>query len=307
MTCILAGLAERTRRLWSVELCQIFLVSLPLVLGVLLGAGAKYVEAGSWVPVGAPGGNVRALAPDPHNPQRTYLGTADGILYRSDDGGVSWQRPSPGFPLRGCSLDEIVVDPRGTVFVGYWEIRGQGGGVARSSDEGGTFTVLKGIAGESVRALALAPSKPATLAAGTLTGVFLSRDGGQTWKRITPEGHPDLRNVESLAFDSADAGVLYAGTWHLAWKTADQGVSWAPVHRGMIDDSDVMTMTVDARQPGTVYATACSGVYRSTNDGALWAKLRGIPYSSRRTRAFTLGAADPNLLVAGTTEGLWIS
>jgi photosystem II stability/assembly factor-like uncharacterized protein len=294
---------EKTRLARPVQLCHIVLV----VLTLCLAAGARSVEAGSWVPVGAPGGNVRALASDPRDADRIYLGTADGILYRSDDGGAVWQPLHPGFPLRGCSLDEIVVDPRGTVLVGYWEVHGKGGGVARSADMGRTFTVLKGIQGESVRALALAPSDPATLAAGTLTGVFLSRDRGQTWTRITPEGHPDLRNVESLAFDPVDPGILYAGTWHLAWKTSDGGANWAPIHRGMIDDSDVMTMTADSRNAGTVYATACSGVYRSADGGAQWDKLRGIPYSSRRTRAFTLGAEDPSLLVAGTTEGLWIS
>jgi photosystem II stability/assembly factor-like uncharacterized protein len=257
--------------------------------------------------VGAPGGNVRALAADPRDPLRIYLGTADGILYRSDDGGLGWQRLSPGFPLRGRSLDEIVVGARGVVFVGYWEVHGRGGGVARSTDGGKTFVVLKGVEGESVRALALAPSDPRTIAAGTLSGVFLSRDGGQAWTRITPKGHPDLRNVESLKFDPTDPRIIYAGTWHLVWKTLDGGASWAPSHTGMIDDSDVMTLTIDSQHPQTIYATACTGIYRSTDDGAQWTKLRGIPYSSRRTRAFAQGRDDTNMLLAGTTEGLWIS
>jgi photosystem II stability/assembly factor-like uncharacterized protein len=283
--------------------CQLFLISLLLTSAL----NASSVHARSWTPVGAPGGNVRALAADPNNPQRIYLGTADGLLYRSDDGGQHWRRLSPGFPLRGCSLDEIVVDSLGVVSIGYWEVHGQGGGVARSEDKGKTFALLKGVQGQSVRSLALAPSDPATLAAGAIAGVFLSRDGGQTWARITPKGDPDLRNIESLRFDPADPAVLYAGTWHLAWKTVDGGATWAPVHRGMIDDSDVMTLTIDRERAQTVYATACSGIYRSTEGAAEWTKLSGIPYSSRRTRAFAQGVDDPRLLLAGTTEGLYIS
>ena len=283
--------------------CQIFLVS--LLVG--LTGSTSPVRSDSWIPVGAPGGNVRALAADPRHPDRIYLGTADGILYRSDDGGADWQRLDPGFPRRGCSLDEITVDPRGRVFVGYWEVHGSGGGVARSNDGGRTFAILKGVEGESVRALALAPSDPRVVAAGTLSGVFLSRDLGMTWARITPKGHPDLRNIESLAFDPTDPNVLYAGTWHLAWKTADAGADWAPVHQGMIDDSDVMTLTTDPTNPRTVYATACTGIYRSLDGGGAWTKLRGIPFSSRRTRAFARGKDDANLLLAGTTEGLWVS
>ena len=279
------------------------LISLVTVL-VFSGASA---QAQNWIPVGPEGGSVRALASDPRDPRRIYLGTADGILYRSDDGGRNWRRLSPGFPLRGCSLDDIVVDPHGVVLVGFWEVRGKGGGVARSTDGGLHFTVLKGVSSESVRALAVAPSDPLVIAAGTLTGAFLSRDGGSKWVRITPRAHPDLRNIGSLAFDPNDPQVLYAGTWHLGWKTLDGGVTWAPVHKGMIDDSDVMTLTTDRRDPQTIYATACSGIYRSTDGAVEWSKLRGIPYSSRRTRAFSQGSDDPNLLLAGTTEGLWIS
>jgi photosystem II stability/assembly factor-like uncharacterized protein len=244
---------------------------------------------------------------DPHNPQRVYLGTAEGILYRSDDGGLLWRRLGPGFPLRGCSLDDIVVDARGVVFVGYWEVHGSGGGVARSTDGGQTFVVLKGVDGESVRALAVAPSDPKVIAAGTRTGVFLSRDGGQGWTRITPKSHPDLRNIESLAFDPTDPQVIYAGTWHLVWKTLDGGAAWGPVHEGMIDDSDVMTLTIDPWHPQTIYSTACTGIYRSTEGAMEWTKLGRIPFSSRRTRAFSLGGDDGSQLLAGTTEGLWIS
>ena len=271
---------------------------------VLTGTPA---QAQSWIPMGAPGGNVRALALDPSNSERVYLGTADGILYRSDDGGGLWRRLGPGFPLRGCSLDDIVVDARGVVFIGYWEVRGSGGGVARSTDAGKTFVVLKGVDGESVRALAVAPSDSRVIAAGTRTGVFLSIDAGQGWARITPKRHPDLRNFQSLAFDPTDPQVIYAGTRHLVWKTLDGGSAWVPAHRGMIDDSDVMTLTVDPWHPQTVYSTACTGIYRSTEGAMEWTKLGGIPFSSRRTRAFSLDGDDANLLLAGTTEGLWIS
>jgi len=69
----------------------------------------------------------------------------------------------------------------------------------------------------------------------------------------------------------------------------------------------VMTLTIDRWDPRTIYATACSGIYRSTEGVTRWEKLIGIPYSSRRTRAFSQSGDDEDLLLAGTTEGLWIS
>jgi photosystem II stability/assembly factor-like uncharacterized protein len=240
-----------------------------------------------WVAGGPPGGDVRSL-------------------YRSEDGGRRWRRLAPGFPLAGMSLDDLAVAADGTVYVGYWATRGSGGGVARSDDGGRTFAVLPGISGQAVKALALAPSAPGTLVVGALAGVFRSGDG-RTWSRISGADDPELRNVNSIAVDPGDADTIYAGTWHLPWKTTDGGRTWGSIHAGMINDSDIMTLTFDRRTPRTLFATACTGIYRSTDAAGRWTKIRGIPSSSRRTRAFAQDPRDPDALFAGTTEGLWTS
>lgn len=277
-----------------------------LGLAVLLSTAAP-PAAQSWTPTGPTGGDVRALAVDARREDTIFLGTADGILYHSDDGGRRWQRLSPGFPKRGMSLDNVLIDPRGRVLVGFWEVEGKGGGVARSADGGRTFTLLPGIDGESVRALSIAGGDPDVLVAGTLTGVFRSEDGGDSWRRISPVGHPEIKNVESVAIDPVDPRVVYAGTWHLPWKTLDAGRTWRVISAGMIDDSDVFTLTLDRRTPRTVYASACTGIYRSKDGAARWAKVRGIPASSRRTRSFAQDPRRHETLYAGTTEGLWVS
>ncbi len=279
-----------------------------LITAVLVLSGLPVLApAQTWVPVGPPGGDVRALAADPRDPRRIYLGTANGLLYRSDDAGARWHRMTPGFPRRGVSLDDIVVDPRGTVLVGFWEVGGTQGGIAQSVDGGKTFTMLPGIDGHPVRGLTLAPSNPDMIVAGTIGGVFRSADRGRTWARLTPEGHPDLKNIDSVAVDPTDPMVLYAGTWHLPWKSTDGGRSWSQISTGMIDDSDVMTLTIDRANPQNVFATACSGIYRSTDGAMRWSKVRGIPSSSRRTRAFAQSPDTQGLIFAGTVEGLWMS
>ncbi|HEY6553280.1 MAG TPA: hypothetical protein VI669_07995, partial [Vicinamibacteria bacterium] len=278
-----------------------------LIASVALLASSTVARAQEWIPVGPPGGDVRSLAMDPRDSRRIYLGTAEGILYRSEASGRSWRRLEPGFPRRGQSLDEIVVSPNGTVVVGFWDVHGQGGGVAVSTDRGRTFTLAAGIQGESVRALALSPSDPRRAVAGSRSGVFASPDGGRSWRRISPEGHPDLRNVESVAVDPRDARVIYVGTWHLPWKTSDGGSTWKPLHGGMLDDSAVYTLILDWRDPARVFATACSGIYRAAGGASRWARLPGIPESSRRTRAFAQDPSRADSFYAGTTEGLWVS
>jgi photosystem II stability/assembly factor-like uncharacterized protein len=243
---------------------------------------------------------VRALASDPRHPETVYLGGSNGVLYRSDDSGSTWH--ALGFPLRGMSLDEIVVDPRGRIVVGYWEVAGKGGGISWSEDGGKTFTAGSGIEGESVRAVSLFAGNPDTLVAGTLTGVFRSSDGARNWERIAT-----IPNVESVATDPDRSSSVYVGTWHLPWKTVDGGQKWRTIKSGIVEDSDIFTLTVDHRDHATLFATACTGIYRSRNFGEQWSRIQGIPQSSRRTRCFSEDPERPGTLYAGTTEGLWVS
>lgn len=274
-----------------------------LLLGV--SASAHSQTDSGWISVGPRGGDVRSFAVDPKTSDRVYLGTAGGALYRSDTAGHTWRRLSPGFPRRNQNLDELVVSPLGTLLVGFWDVRARGGGVATSTDLGETFSFA--LEGESVRALRLAPSDPRIVVAGSLTGVFASDDGGATWRRITPLGHDELRNVESVAIDPRDPRTIYVGTWHLPWKTTDGGITWRSIPRGMIDDSDVFTLTLDRRNPDRVHATACSGIYGSPDGAGRWSRVRGMPFGSRRARAFAQDLERPRTFYAGTTEGLWLS
>ena len=121
------------------------------------------------------------------------------------------------------------------------------------------------------------------LVAGALDGVFRSRDAGKTWEMITPANDPELRNFDSLAIDPRDPEIIYAGTFHLPWKTVDGGRDWAAIHEGMIDDSDVLSLAVNPSNQEQVFASACSGIYRSDDAGAHWKRIQGIPDSSKRT------------------------
>jgi hypothetical protein len=64
--------------------------------------------------------------------------------------------------------------------------------------------------GGAILSLAIDPVTPATLYAGTIGGVFISTDGGETWSEVGA-GLPSAR-VAVLALDPATPATLYAGT-----------------------------------------------------------------------------------------------
>jgi photosystem II stability/assembly factor-like uncharacterized protein len=144
------------------------------------------------------------------------------------------------------------------------------------------------------------------IAAGAQDGVFLTRDGGENWTRLSSPRAAWPRPVVSLAFDPADSNTLYAGTPHLAWKTTDCGATWHRLRRGMEEDSDVFSIEVDSHQSKRLFAGACSGIYRSLNGGGTWANLDravGAPFRTyvvaRAPRSANVVLPEPaGLLVA---------
>jgi len=253
------------------------------------------------------GGDARSLAAVPGDPHHLYMGTTNSWIYESVDGGTSWRRLSKLDPADDLVVDHIIVDPANParVFAAAWKLDQPGGGLWASHDGGRNWNAVEGLRGQSIRALAQAPSEPKILIAGTLEGVFRSMDGGATWAQISPPGSHEIHEVESLAIDPADTDVVYAGTWHLPWKTTDGGKNWHNIKQGVIDDSDVFSIIIDPAQPKIVFASACSGIYKSENAAELFKKIEGIPSTARRTRVLKQDPAQREVVYAGTTEGLY--
>jgi photosystem II stability/assembly factor-like uncharacterized protein len=279
-----------------------------LVLAVSLLSTAL-LASGPWQVLGPDGGDARSLAYDAHNPDHILLGTSTGQMFVSNDAGRTWSRLAR---LGGDDyvLDHISIDPQDSdrIYVSAWSVSSQQiGEIFRTRDGGRSWETLPAMHGKSIRALAMHKGDSKVVVVGALDGVYRSKDGGDTWERLSPANSTDIKNIESIAVDPKDPNTVYAGTWHLAWKTSDAGANWQHINKGMIDDSDVFSVIVDHDNPSVVFASACSGIYRSENGGNLFTKIQGIPFSARRTRVLKQDPANENIIYAGTTEGLWKS
>ncbi|HMF53815.1 MAG TPA: hypothetical protein VK593_05660 [Edaphobacter sp.] len=280
---------------------------LALLLALVVFPARSHASSADWLPYGPDGGDARAFAADPHDNQHLYLGTANGWIYESKNGGADWKRLARISNRDDLVLDNIVLDPStpGRIFIGAWVLSSADGGLYMSSDNGATWTVAPEMKGQSIRALVNSPSDPKVFVAGTLKGVYKTTDSGAHWKLISPEGSQELHEVESIAIDPKDPKIIYAGTWHLPWKTTDDGAHWSNIKEGLIDDSDVFSIIIDPKDPNVVYTSACSGIYKSENAGSKFVKIQGIPSTARRTRVLMQDPQHQNIVFAGTTEGLY--
>ncbi|MBL8151347.1 MAG: hypothetical protein JNN15_15600 [Blastocatellia bacterium] len=268
----------------------------------------------SWSSVGPYGGDVRSLAISPSDAKKLYLGTSDGQIYRSTDAAASWQRLL-SFNHPGFCVEKIVIDQEqpNTLYAPVWFIANDTEGtIYKSTDGGDTWKELEAIHGHSVRNLAIAPSNHNILVAVAIEGGYQSNDAGQTWNRITPENHPDLKRLHSVAIDPKNPKIIYIGTEHLPWKTEDGGENWFLIKghpndakQQFIDDSDIFSIVINPQDPSRVLASACSGIYQTSNSAETWTKFQGIPFTSRRTHIIYPDPTNADVIYSGTTEGLW--
>ena len=279
------------------------------VLVALVFFSLAYIASAqaAWNVVGPDGGDARSFASVPGEPGHLYLGTTNGWIYESRDGGASWHHLVRIDSADDLILDHIVVDSQDpdTIYAAGWWPNRNDGGLWISHDSGRTWKESPGLHGQSIRAFLQAPSNPRTLFAGTLEGVFRSDEAGATWKQISPIGDREIHNVESLAVDPLNDDVIYAGTWHLPWKTTNGGKTWVSIKRGILVDSDIFSIIVDPIRAHTVYMSACSGIYRSDDGGLLFRRIQGIPLSAERTRVLKQDPQNREIVYAGTTQGLY--
>ncbi|MGA3024210.1 MAG: YCF48-related protein [Bryobacteraceae bacterium] len=264
----------------------------------VLSASAEWRDTGPW------GGAAEVIRVSPQNPDVAIAATRNGLVYLSENGGTLWTPLAFPGELAGI-LHALEIDPRagGAWYAGMEGENAWNSGLYKTTDAGHSWTLLAGLKGKAIWSLAIWPANPDVIAAGGGDGVYLSRDAGESWSRISPESNSELRPVVSLAFHPTDSNVLYAGTTHLPWRTTNGGATWESIHAGMHDDSDVFSIRVDPRNPERVFASACSGVYKSTNGGVLWTRLP-TPLGAFRTYLVSLDPRNAGIIFAGTSAGL---
>src|SRR5438445_560555 len=141
--------------------------------------------------------------------------------------------------------------------------------------------------------------------------LHMTRDGGKSWRDVTP---PDLRpwaKVSILEAGHYDARTAYAAINTLrlddlrphVYRTHDGGKSWQPIVNGLPDGGTVNVVREDPARKGLLYCGTEQAVYVSFDDGDRWEPLRlNMPATSIRD----LIVKDKDLAVATHGRGFWI-
>jgi len=241
---------------------------------------------------------IAKIVVDPKNSDIVYVAALGHLwdsneergLYKTTDGGKTWQRILYVDQDTGCA--DVDIDPQETnvLYAAMWQHRrlpwtftsgGPASGFYRSTDAGKTWEKVKIVDGEVGRiAIAVARPRPnvvyAAVEAKDKSALYRSDDMGRTWAEMDASKLANARPFyfSLLVADPKDYRKVYK-TGLVLSKSADGGRALAPV--GASYHSDTHALWIDPSDTNTLYLGTDGGVYRSADGGATWQFLRNLP------------------------------
>ena len=242
-------------------------------------------------------GRVADIEGIPGNPNIVYVGSASGGVWKTANGGVTWEPIFDDQPV--ASIGDMALEPGNpdVIYVGTGEsnVRNSvsfGNGVYRSTDGGNSWSHLGLEETRYISRIVIDPKNPAVVYVGALghiygpndeRGVYRSEDRGESWSRVCfLDNH---HGVADMDINPENPNILYAAFWHFerkpwtftsgdekggVFRSVDGGRSWKKLTEGLPKLMGRIGVKVSPSNPDVVYVIAESNegtLFRSEDKG----------------------------------------
>ncbi len=191
------------------------------------------------------------IVTSPHDPKTIYH--AANVLLRTANGGLNWEVISPDLTRNDKAK------------------QGPGGGPLTNEGAGGENY-------NTIYYVIESPLEKGVIWTGSDCGfVQLTKDGGKTWKNVTPKGLPECM-INSIETSPHEKGTAYVSATRYkfndyasyTYKTTDYGTTWVKISDGVQQDDFIRVIREDKKIKGLLYAGAERAFYISENGGSKW-------------------------------------
>ncbi|WP_181304747.1 glycosyl hydrolase [Rufibacter sp. XAAS-G3-1] len=287
----------------------------------------KLYNGMTWRSIGPyRGGRSATVTGVPGKPNLYYFGATGGGVWRTKDGGSSWENISDKY--FGGSIGAVAVseaDPN-VIYVGEGEktVRGNvssGFGMWKSVDAGQTWQSIGLKDSKHISRVRIHPKNPDLVYAAAMgniyapndmRGVYRSKDGGKNWERVLFVNNEV--GVVDLTIDPVNPRNLYATSWRIQrtpyslssggpgsgiWKSTDGGDTWKEISRatglpkGTLGIIGVTVSPVNNQRVWALVEAEDGGLFRSENGGETWTKVNEDRSLRQRAWYYTRLTADP--------------
>lgn len=291
------------------------------------GVDPALLASTSWRNIGPfRGGRSAAVTGVAGKPDLFYFGSTGGGVWKTQDGGRTWENISDGFFGGSIGAVEVAPSDHNVIYAGGGEctVRGNvsyGSGMWKSDDAGRTWKSAGLPESRHIPRIRIHPHNSDVVYAAVLgdlfkssreRGVYRSVNGGKSWEKVLFV-NPDAGAVD-LAMDPSNPRILYASFWRVRrtphdfssggagsgiWKSTDSGDTWTEItaNEGLPKDTiGIVGLAVSPVNPDRVFAVVESqsgGVFRSDDAGKTWTKVNEDRSLRQRAWYYSRIYADP--------------
>jgi len=214
---------------------------------VVSGADSKRIVVGAWV-----------------------LGSPDGGIFLSKDGGVTWEAVGD---MQGQSIRALTPSPSDPKLL----VAGTLKGVYQSNDGGERWKLISPAGSQElheVESIAIDPVDPQIIYAGTWHLPWKTVDGGQHWANIK-QGVIDDSDVFSIIVDPKDPKIVYASACSGIYKSQTAGQVFQKIQGIPSTARRTRVLMQDPTNRNIVFAGTTEGLWRTVDSGTTWQRTTG--------------------------------
>jgi len=272
------------------------------------------------------GGRSAAVTGVRGKPGLYYFGSTGGGVWRTQNGGQTWQNISDKFFGGSIGAVEVAASDPNVIYVGGGEVTVRGNvsygyGVWKSVDAGETWIHLGLDQSRQIARIRVNPTNPDIVYVAVLgdvfkdtkeRGVYKSTDGGKTWKQTLFVN--ERAGAVDLIIDPNNSRILYASTWRVhrnpyelssggegsaLWKSKDNGETWENISKanglpkGTWGISGITVSPVNSNLVFAIIENADGGVFKSTDGGKNWSLTNSDRNLRQRAWYYSRIFADP--------------